>query len=140
MSLMKQPKRLVLYADDDPDDLEFVRESFEDHVKDIRLITFNNAVELLRFIHTKKDETVPCLIILDVNMPGLNGKEALRLLRDMNGYEDVPVILFTTSTSPHDAGFAKSYDAGFISKPLNTRQMDMIIEKFLDRCNEGASK
>ena len=67
-----------------------------------------------------------------------SGKEALRLLRDLDGYEDVPAVLFSTSNLPHDAQFARSYGAGFISKPLSSIQMDIIVKNFLDYCKENA--
>lgn len=140
MALPNQPNRLVLYADDDLDDLDFVRESFTQYAKDIELLTFKDAGTLLNFVQTKKNESLPCLIILDINMPRLSGKEALKLLRRMDGYQDVPVVLFTTSTSPHDAQFAKLYGACFISKPLNSIQMEIVVERFLDHCNESANK
>lgn len=135
-----QPKRLVLYADDDPDDLQFVRESFAEHAPDIRLLSFNSAIDMLRYLEDEKKNTHPCLIILDINMPGMNGKEALKVLRTMNRYEEIPVVLFTTSTAPHDAGFAKQYGAAFISKPLSERQMNEITDQFMDHCNETVAK
>lgn len=136
-----QPKNLVLYADDDNDDLQFVQEAFSNHAKDIELKTFNSAIELLDFIHhRKKDRPLPCLIILDINMPGMNGKDALKFIRKMNRYKEVPVILFTTSSAPHDMRFAGQYSAGFFTKPLNYRQMKTIVEKFLDHCNEAIKK
>ncbi len=136
--MSSKPKRIVLYADDDPDDRDFVREAFAEHTSDIELVTFPDGIELFKFIcHTQKNTESPCLIILDVNMPMLSGKETLRMLRGRKGYEDTPVILFTTSISPHDASFAERYGAGFISKPLTEKQMDLIVERFLDHCNEG---
>jgi CheY-like chemotaxis protein len=134
-----QHKKLVLYADDDPDDLDFVRESFVRYAGDIELTTFNDALELLEFLHMGNRDTVdPCLILLDINMPRINGKDALKILRDMKMYDDVPVVLFTTSKSPDDASYGKLYNAGFMTKPLNEKQMDVIVEKFLEHCKEKA--
>src|SRR5579875_1636281 len=130
-------KKIVFYADDDEDDIAFVKESFAERVDDIELIYFHDAVELLRFIHRRKaTEPLPCLIILDINMPRLNGKEALRMLRTMDKYDEVPVVLFSTSSSPHDFSFAIHYHADFFTKPLNERQMNSIVEKFIDYCNQ----
>lgn len=140
MSELNQPKRLVLYADDDLDDLQFVRESFAEHAEDIQLHTFPGAIELLEYIANRKTNTPPCLVILDINMPRLDGKTALKLLRNIHGYENIPVVLFTTSMSPYDAQFAHSYNASFISKPLTSLQMDAITKNFLDHCNEGVKK
>jgi CheY-like chemotaxis protein len=129
--------RIVLYADDDIDDIEFVKESFLKDAKDIELVSFTSATELLEYIHSGQSRELPCLIIFDINMPRLNGKEALRLLRNINGYEDVPVVLFTTSTSPLDERFAERSGAGFIPKPLNSEQLDHVVQKFLTHCNES---
>lgn len=141
---MRKPnpsKRLVLYADDDSDDLDFVRKAFKSYSADIELKSFSSAIHLLQFIRGQREkETFPCLIILDINMPILNGKDALRLLRSMEGYHEVPVILFSTSVAPHDQFFAGYYKAGFFTKPLNERQMITIVEKFLDHCNERVKK
>ena len=139
MTENQQWKRKVFYADDDPDDLEFVRESFAKHAPDLELITFNSAVDLLEYIHNT-DTSSPCLVILDINMPGLNGKDALKILRNIENYEDVPVIVFTTSNDRQDHVFAERLKAGYLSKPLNERQMDIIVEKFLDHCRDGARK
>ena len=135
-----QPTRLVLYADDDYEDLNFVRESFLEHAADIRLVTFSDATSLLDYIQKRKNSPAPCLIILDINMPRVDGKTALRILRTINGYEHIPVVLFTTSISPHDAKFAEAFNAGFISKPLTAWQMDTITNVFLNHCNESLKK
>lgn len=141
MGKADQSKRVVLYADDDPDDIDFVREAFSRHAKDIELKTFSSAIELLQFIPEQdQEDSLPCLIILDINMPQMNGKDAVKQLRDMDRYGDVPIVLFSTSTSPHDIYFAKYFKAGFLTKPLSERQMDIIVEKFLDHCNEGVKE
>ena len=76
-----QPKRLVLYADDDSDDLDFVQHAFFRH-PEIELRTFRTAPDLLHsLLHQKRGDSSPCLIILDMNMPGMTGKEALKLIR-----------------------------------------------------------
>jgi two-component system response regulator len=132
-----QQKKLVLYLDDDLDDLDFVRKSLQKYEGTIKLITFTNAFKLLEFINRyDKSNPLPCLIILDIHIPELNGKDVLKVLREINGYHDVPVILFTTSTLPADSRFAKNYNAELITKPLNSTQMDIIVRRFLTHCNE----
>ena len=141
MEKSNEPRRLVLYADDDIDDLDFVRDAFKPHEKEIKLITFCRALELVRYISEQPvNEPSPCLVILDVDMPELNGREALKLLRKIDRYMQVPVILFTTSSSPHDEVYADCYKAGFFTKPLNEEQMNMIVEKFVSYCNQGVKK
>ncbi|HEY0679006.1 MAG TPA: response regulator [Chitinophagaceae bacterium] len=135
------PKNLVLYADDDPDDLQLVKEAFTQYATNVEVATVNDGLEVISYLKSLSDyDPSPCLVILDINMPRLNGRETLKQLRKMEKYEDVPVILFTTSSLPHDIEFAQKHNAGFISKPLNARQMDVITDQFIDHCAEEIKK
>lgn len=134
-------KSIVLYADDDFDDLELVREAFQSHAQNVELITAADGFEAISYLkNLAGDETIPCLIILDINMPRMDGKEALTQIRRMKKYEDVPVILFTTSSQPKDKDFANKYNAGFITKPINYTQLDIIANKFIDHCTDEIKK
>lgn len=135
------PKRLVLYADDDPDDRELVLEAFSAYAQNIQLRTFSDGIELLRFVATPMPfRPVPCLVILDINMPRLSGKETLIRLRRIEGYDQVPVVLFTTSTLPLDASFAKHYGAGFVTKPLLSRQVEAVLDQLIEHCADDVKK
>ncbi|HUC82960.1 MAG TPA: response regulator [Flavisolibacter sp.] len=130
-------KSLVLYADDDPDDLDLVKEAFSIYAYAVDLKTFKDGVELLKEVSTMDPYSpLPCLIILDINMPRMNGKEVLHRLRNMRGYENVPIVLFSTSTLPSEREFARSFGAGFITKPLYTEQIHLLIEQMLDHCSD----
>ncbi len=135
------PKNLVLYADDDPDDLQLVKEAFSKYASHVEVVTVNDGLEVLSFLKSlSREDPSPCLVILDVNMPRMNGRETLKQLRELDRYEGVPVILFTTSSLPVDKEFANKHNAGFISKPLNARQMDLITDQFIDHCTEEIRK
>jgi DNA-binding response OmpR family regulator len=141
MKTHNEPKSLVLYADDDNEDLQFVKKAFHCRETNIELKTFPGAVPLLNFIlDSNANDPLPCLIILDIHMPDMSGKDALKCLRSFKRYNKVPVILFSTSTLPNDASFADEYGAALFTKPLNEQQTDIIIEKFLQHCGEGAKK
>ena len=73
-------------------------------------------------------------------MPVMSGKEALVRLRQMERYEEVPVVLFTTSSMPMDKSFAQHYKAGFITKPLGYEQMEIITQEFISHCAEETQK
>jgi len=128
---------LVLYADDDADDIKFVEDSFSETTSNIELITTYNGRDLIKYLeglnHYDPD---PCLIILDVNMPLLNGKETLMKIRQMDRFQNIPVVLFTTSSTEFDKSFARKYNAGFITKPLDNRQMKNITDQFIDHCTD----
>ena len=141
MTRYTTPKNFVIYADDDPDDIELVEDAFKQFAKNVEVVTFRDGSQALSYLRNLADgDLIPCLVILDINMPVLNGKETLVKLRQLERYEAVPVVLFTTSSMPVDKNFAKQYKAGFVTKPLGYEQMEMIAKKFIDHCTEEIQK
>lgn len=135
------PKNIVLYADDDYDDLELVIEAFALYANNVEVVTARDGSQALSYLHQLTDEDAkPCLIILDINMPVINGKEVLRKLRDHVHFESIPVVLFTTSSQPQDEQFALKYNAGFVTKPLDVSQMEKITDLFIDNCSDEIRK
>ena len=135
------PKGLVLYADDDPDDIDLVSQAFSEYAQNVELVTFSDGIELLRYVETRNAlHPAPCLVIIDINMPRLDGKETLRRLRTMQGFEEVPSVLFSTSTMPVDENFAKRFNAGFVTKPLFTQQVHHIVEEMIEHCTDEVKK
>lgn len=131
------PKSLVLYADDDADDRDLIREAFEEFTTIVELITFEEGGALLHYLQNLAPlQPKPCLVILDVNMHGLDGKQTLRRLRANDEYRDLPVVLFTTSTLPSEAAFARAHDAGFVTKPLHGAQIHAIVNQLIDHCGD----
>jgi CheY-like chemotaxis protein len=135
------PKNIVLYADDDFDDLQIVKDSFSQYSKNIDLITVSNGVHALSYLkNLPPTESSPCLIILDINMPIMDGKETLMKIREMNRFKEVPAILFTTSSQPQDQEFASKFNAGFLTKPIDYNQMNQISEQFIEHCSDEIKK
>jgi CheY-like chemotaxis protein len=131
------PKSLVLYADDDPDDIELVKDAFRQYSRHVHLLTFCNGMELLSYVEQLQPfEPLPCLVILDINMPLLGGKETLSKLRRLDSFTEVPIVLFSTSTLPSEAAFARSLEAGFVTKPLHTQQIHQLVDKMIEHCTE----
>lgn len=130
-------RNVVFYADDDLDDLELVKNAFAQYSKNVEVLTATDGSKALSYLsNLKKYDTLPCLIILDVNMPVINGKETLLRLREIEHFQDIPVVLFTTSSQPMDKSFAKKYNAGFITKPIDVKQMEVIADQFIEHCSE----
>ncbi|MBB1285100.1 response regulator [Flavisolibacter sp. BT320] len=130
-------KHILVYADDDDDDLMLVKEAMSIYKDSVEVCLFEDGMEAYEFLlDMEKRSEKPCLILLDMNMPGMSGKELLPILRSISFFDDVPVSLFTTSSSKHDYQFALRYNAGFITKPMNFRQIDVIAEEFLSHCHK----
>lgn len=134
-------KNIVVYADDDSDDIELVEDAFRQYANNVEVVTFPDGSQALSYLRNLSDaDPLPCLIILDINMPVINGKDVLVRLRQVERFEEVPVVLFTTSSMPVDRSFALQYKAGFITKPLGYEQMEMITKEFIDHCTEETQK
>lgn len=137
MTKYTTPNNIVIYADDDLDDIELVDDAFKQFANNVEVITFRDGSQALSYLHNLGEEDpVPCLVILDINMPVLNGKETLVRLRQVEKFKDVPVVLFTTSSMPADKNFARQYGAGFVTKPLGYEQMEMITKEFINNCTQ----
>lgn len=131
-------KNQIFYVDDDADDRLIMVHAFQDYRDQVELVLFDNGLDLLNHLN-KNSETPPCLILLDLNMPKLDGKDTLRLIRNNSKYDPIPVIIFTTSSLPSDSYFVRHFKAGFYTKPLDLHQMTPMIEKFVSFCTENAT-
>lgn len=128
-------KHTILYAEDDLDDLMMVRQAFEPH-DHIEVLHAANGLETLQRLHELKEKEVqPCLVILDINMPKMDGRETLEEMKRSETFRNIPVVLFSTSSSQQDNQFAKQWNVELITKPLHYRDLEYIAKQFIDRCN-----
>ena len=130
---MKATKLTILYAEDDLDDLDMVKLAFESK-EDIEIIHANDGNEALAYLDGLANGQLPCLIILDINMPGMDGRQTLIQLKQHDTYKNIPVVMFTTSNSPTDIEFARKYGADFVTKPLRFDEIENLVTVFADRC------
>jgi CheY-like chemotaxis protein len=83
----------------------------------------------------KKETTnPPCLIILDINMPVLDGKETLSILKNTTDYKDIPIVVFTTSESELDKLYCKKFNTEMVTKPPTFSTLSAALEKLLNFC------
>jgi CheY-like chemotaxis protein len=127
-------KSLVLYVDDDKDDIELLRDAFERY-PDIELLTFSESYAFLRYVINGKSSTrIPSLILIDINMPVLNGKELLTMLRSYPHLRNVMIVMYTTSNFHGDKDFAKGLNARFVTKPVERQELNTVINELLANC------
>jgi CheY-like chemotaxis protein len=114
---MKNNSRLVYIVDDDPDDRQIILDAFVEHNPQIDYVFIENADALLESLY-KAEFELPALILLDLNMPGMLGLQALKEIRANKQYSQIPIIVLTTSTLHQDR--RASYELGascFLRKP-----------------------
>lgn len=116
-----EPKKIILLAEDDEEDYLLTREACESFADSVDLRRVRNGEELLDYL-TKKSR--PHLILLDLNMPRKDGREALREVKANPSLRAIPVVVLTTSKSKED--ILQTYLLGgnsFIHKPDSFDQL-----------------
>jgi CheY-like chemotaxis protein len=125
----------ILYVDDDHDDLYLITEAFLQFADKLKVVHAFNGLEGIRALEDmKKQHSLPCLVILDINMPVMNGKEVLKHIKSSQDFKELPVVLFSTSNNPRDQQFAEEWDADFITKPVNFQDMETMVKAFVSKC------
>jgi two-component system, response regulator len=119
----------ILMADDDPDDRMLMKEAMEENDLPHTIRFVEDGSELLDYLYNRgkfaKDKpNKPHLILLDLNMPKMDGREALSHIKSHIIFRRIPVIVLTTSKLEED--IVKSYDLGvnsFICKPVRFSEL-----------------
>ena len=112
----------VFIADDDEDDCYLLAIAFSKHSPECRLQFTSDGAALLETL--ARTESQPSLILLDLNMPRLNGFEALQRLREDPLYQAIPIVILTTSDDQGDQQRARELGANeFITKPLDAQAL-----------------
>jgi len=93
-----------------------------------------------QFIEKLEGGDVPNIVLLDINMPVMDGYEMLEKLREYPQYKDLPVIMFSTSQSKIDKSYAEKFDAEFISKPTKYNELKLLVEQFVRKCRFEVKK
>jgi CheY-like chemotaxis protein len=127
----------ILWADDDVDDLLLMREILLKHRKSYNIVEVKNGKEALDYLQkAQEDASLPSLIILDINMPVLDGKETLSIIKRTSAFQSIPVVVFTTSSSELDKLFCKKLDTEMITKPPDYKSLEKIVLKLLKFCDK----
>ncbi|HZH00929.1 MAG TPA: response regulator [Flavisolibacter sp.] len=123
--------KLILHIDDDDDDLQILREAIETN-ESFLLKQYSNGKDGLLFLEEAKVlGNVPCLIILDMNMRVMNGKDVVLQIKNDTALSHVTVIIFTTTTGFSDLEFCRKHAVTVLVKPYTINEYDVIVQKIL---------
>jgi len=119
----------ILMADDDPDDRMLMKKALDQNQTPHHLRFVENGVDLMDYLpvrvnYLEEKAIKPALILLDLNMPKMDGREALRLIKTDPELRRIPVVVLTTSKAEEDIFI--TYDLGvnsFISKPARFQEL-----------------
>jgi CheY-like chemotaxis protein len=125
----------ILLGEDDADDEELLKELFASVDDAFSLVFINNGRRLVDYLYSAPDHALPCLIVLDYNMPELNGEEILKELKGNARFARIPKIIWTTSQS--NSYKRRCLDAGaddYIIKPATVNELVETIRYMTSFC------
>jgi len=127
--------KFILLGEDDIDDQELLKEIFASIDGSYRLLFANTGEQVLSALGKLSDNQLPCLIVLDYNMPGANGAEVLKELKKQSRYENIPCIIWSTSGSDTFKTLCLKLGAvDYLIKPSRIKEMADIVRYMLSVC------
>jgi CheY-like chemotaxis protein len=129
-------KPLILYAEDDFDDFESIKEALGQLSDQHQLVHAKNGQEAVSFI--ENSVTLPSLVVLDLNMPVMNGKEVLQWIKDKDDFKNIPTMIFTTSSREEDVKLCQKHGCTFFRKPTLYRDLLHVAQTMLNLCEKSA--
>jgi len=133
----------ILMADDDEDDCFLAFSAFKEAemAGELRLVA--DGRELMDYLHRQgsfsnpESHPLPDLILLDLNMPHKDGREALREIKSDPVLESIPIVILTTSSEERDIELCKKLGAAsFITKPVDFGEWVKIMESLVIHVSE----
>jgi two-component system response regulator len=128
--------KVILLIDDDPNDVELTLRVFRNDPLGTRIIVARNGIEGLDYLrgtgaHAGRDPAeLPQVVLLDLNLPGIDGFEVLRRIRADERFRRLPVVILTSSNEDSDklAGYGLGANS-YVRKPVDFREFSDAITR-----------
>lgn len=123
----------ILLVEDDPGDVLITREAFAEHKVSNRLTVCTDGAEALRFLRREGEHagaTRPDIVLLDLNLPGVDGRAVLEVVRADPALNDIPVVVLTSSVAEED--FLRSHELRvdtYIAKPVDFASLMHVVRR-----------
>ncbi|ESQ89897.1 histidine kinase [Asticcacaulis sp. AC460] len=118
-----RPQLDILLVEDNEGDVEMTRRALTTAVPPVRMTVANNGNQALECLHKEgqyEGGKTPDLILLDINMPRMDGKAFLNVVKESTEFRSIPVVMFTSSESPADIRECFERHAnGYVVKPFD---------------------
>jgi CheY-like chemotaxis protein len=126
---------VILCVDDDDDDLFFIREIIESERHSLTIKEARNGWDALNHLQGGLSEgRLPCLIIMDMNMPRMDGTQTISKIKEDEHLARIPIVVFTTSSNRTHQLFLESQGIHFITKPFDYKVFTKEIVNLLAYC------
>jgi two-component system, chemotaxis family, response regulator Rcp1 len=138
-----QPKRIgsntpldVLLVEDSPGDVRLTQEAFHAANQNVRLHIACDGVEAMEFLRKQgkyADSPRPDLVLLDLNLPRMDGREVLLLIKEDENLKAIPTAILTTSVAEADVAISYRRQANcYLSKPVQLEEFENLVKSIND--------
>ena len=115
---------IFLLVDDDPDDIMLLKDAIQSVDERVQIAEAKNGRTALAYLkEAALNDKLPNLVVLDINMPILNGIEVIALIKKEAGLHQVPLVVFSTSSNPGDLSHCNEYGIELIVKPFGMKAL-----------------
>jgi CheY-like chemotaxis protein len=126
----------ILIAEDDEDDQMLLKAAFSEVQNTAKLVFVENGIELINHFRSFEEGRIavlPSLLIVDLNMPKKNGREAIRELAEKDYFRKFPTVIFSTTGSEFERERCKQLGiSDFFVKPSNFQLLTQMVRQFRD--------
>lgn len=132
---------LIYLVDDDEDDRLLLRQAFRQHPALCQIKEFVDGVELIKQLEQSTEGHYPNLILLDLNMPRIDGFDVLKIIRERSNWHQIPVVILTTSDDQRDR--QRSLELGaddYMVKPPSYTMLRSIIDRGIAIARQDAAE
>jgi CheY-like chemotaxis protein len=124
---------VILLVEDDYLDVESVKRSLKKNNINHTLHVAHNGEDAIEMLTSEENKILPDVILLDINMPKMNGLEFLRIVKSYYRLKNIDIFIITTSGEEYDKMNAQNLGvAGYILKPLDLKNKQGDTQKLLD--------
>lgn len=121
----------ILYIDDDIEDIEIFHDALLDVDPSIQLLTARNGKDALALLGAA--DVLPNYIVLDINMPGMDGKSCLQEIRNDKRYDPIEIVIYSTNGFLQDIEKIESLRARFARKANSFDDLRLMIRAMIDK-------
>jgi CheY-like chemotaxis protein len=129
----------LLVVEDSNDDFKILQRLMQRMAVRNPIYRCTNGDEVLDFLYQEgsyKDNDIapkPSVILLDLNLPGIDGRDVLERLKQDKTFQEIPIVIFTTSANPKDVEFCYRKGAnGYLVKPMDADELQKTVRAFVD--------
>src|SRR5688500_20190042 len=121
----------ILYIDDDIEDIEIFQDALGDVDPSVQLLTARNGKDALALLGAA--EVLPDYVVLDINMPGMDGKSCLQEIRKEKRFDPIDIVIYSTNGLPQDSEKIESLQARFVRKANSFDDLRLMIRGMIDK-------